>query len=203
MAEKDNTIYCGNESKLPKGKRFGTMKECVEKGQIRRFGLFKIPVKTIEGAKKLDDPQTKEKLLMELIRYRGLYRANKNALEKMKAYQGYDPIKRKDEAIRLNEYETIMLQAEKKIGELSKKIQKIDSMTTKVESKPKKKKAKKESLSDTEDDFLRKQALSITDDLKKLNADVSKVNKLDKTNKLKRYIFDKEMIKKLKKHYKL
>ena len=29
-------IYCGI-NKTPKGQRLGTMKECAEKGQIRRF----------------------------------------------------------------------------------------------------------------------------------------------------------------------
>lgn len=42
--------YCG-VGKIPKGKRLGSMKECVEKGEIRFYGLKKIDERLIEAMK--------------------------------------------------------------------------------------------------------------------------------------------------------
>lgn len=41
--------YCGAADKIPKGKHRGTMRECVETGQIRFFGVKKIDSRTLKG----------------------------------------------------------------------------------------------------------------------------------------------------------
>jgi len=43
-------VYCG-AGKLPSGKRYGDMEECAEKGEIRRYGLFKIDKRLYEHSK--------------------------------------------------------------------------------------------------------------------------------------------------------
>ena len=43
-------IYCGVDA-VPKGYKKGSMKECVEKGQIRLYGLYKIDPKLLEKDK--------------------------------------------------------------------------------------------------------------------------------------------------------
>ena len=40
-------IYCGI-GKVPKGKRLGTMKECVEANQVRLYGIYKVDKKLLE-----------------------------------------------------------------------------------------------------------------------------------------------------------
>ena len=60
-------IYCG-VSKIPKGQKRGSMKECAEKGQIRYYGIKKIDKKTMELAKNKDViPETREKLIKRLM----------------------------------------------------------------------------------------------------------------------------------------
>ena len=44
-----NDIYCGSK-KLPKNKRYGSMKECAEKGQVMYWGLNKIDTKILNSA---------------------------------------------------------------------------------------------------------------------------------------------------------
>lgn len=41
--------YCGKNSKAPKGQRMGSMKECADIGQIRRYGLRQIDSRTLES----------------------------------------------------------------------------------------------------------------------------------------------------------
>lgn len=47
----DLCIYCGMQKKPPKGARFGTMEECIDKRQVRRYGLKKIDPDLIEKKK--------------------------------------------------------------------------------------------------------------------------------------------------------
>lgn len=45
-----SNIFCGIGD-LAKGDRYGTMRECLEKGQVRRFGVHKIDTRTISKIK--------------------------------------------------------------------------------------------------------------------------------------------------------
>lgn len=49
MTKEKNTAYCGANIDIPKGKRPGTMRECAEKNQIRRYGIFKIDPDILKG----------------------------------------------------------------------------------------------------------------------------------------------------------
>jgi hypothetical protein len=64
MSDKvSNKIFCG-ATKLPKGKTYGSMKECAEQSQIRRFGLFKADeniVNTVSKKKIKADAEAKQK----------------------------------------------------------------------------------------------------------------------------------------------
>lgn len=48
------SIYCGI-GKLPKNKKYGTMKQCVKSNQIRRFGLMTLDSRTKKDLKKIKD----------------------------------------------------------------------------------------------------------------------------------------------------
>ena len=41
--------YCGPEKNVPKGyTKFGTMKECAEKKQVKRYGRFQVASKMLD-----------------------------------------------------------------------------------------------------------------------------------------------------------
>jgi hypothetical protein len=50
--------YCGSKT-VPKNKRLGSMKECVEKGQVCLYGLRKVDSRLVKNTKK---PESKTKL---------------------------------------------------------------------------------------------------------------------------------------------
>ena len=45
-----SNIFCGI-GEAAKGDKLGTMKECIEKGQVRRFGIYKVDTKTLTKIK--------------------------------------------------------------------------------------------------------------------------------------------------------
>ena len=98
----DEKIYCGI-SKVPKGYRLGTAKECLNKGQVRYYGLEKIDLVTIKkntvNATKLRNAETKllilkakGKKLKEEIQYA------KTEKEKTKLTKKYDKLEQKFKA---------------------------------------------------------------------------------------------------------
>ena len=93
-------IYCGI-SKVPKGYRLGTATECLNKGQVRYYGLELVQTtkktKSIESQfKKLNDKlimiKLKAKKLKENITY------EKNEKENTKLWKRYDKLKQKYDA---------------------------------------------------------------------------------------------------------
>lgn len=76
--------YCGI-NKLPKGKRYGSMIECAEQGQVRRYGTNKMDPKTLEKARDKDVlPETREKLIPMMMSLRGLVKRHKGKYETTK-----------------------------------------------------------------------------------------------------------------------
>ena len=77
-----STIHCG-ASMVKKGKRLGTMEECVKKNQIRLYGINKIDTKLLEKKKKekLNDTE-RGKLYDKLIRLKAQI---KKLMEKKKS----------------------------------------------------------------------------------------------------------------------
>ncbi len=75
-------IYCGI-GKVPKKQRRGTPEECVEKGQIRYYGLKQIDQRLIDNAKnKAKIPVTRDKLVIEIAKERGNINRYKGRYEK-------------------------------------------------------------------------------------------------------------------------
>jgi predicted nucleic acid-binding Zn-ribbon protein len=118
-----SNVFCGI-GKLPKGKKLGSMKECVEHGQVRYYGLKKIDERLIEsiskkGSKKLKSSTTDlktqiQKLTIDLISIRGKI---KNIEKKI--------LKEKDDKKKK--------QLEKDIKTLSEKSKKLRSDIDKLE----------------------------------------------------------------------
>ena len=72
-------IYCG-VGKIPKGHKLGSMKQCVDKNQIRYWGIKKIDPKLLTLAKKVGQGgESLDKLYIKLVTLRGRIKGiNKN-----------------------------------------------------------------------------------------------------------------------------
>lgn len=119
-------IFCGIGN-VPKGKKLGNMKECVELGQTRYYGLKKIDKRLIdnylEGKKKKSSKNVKlqdqiNKLKLEYVSYcgkkkrlEGKFKAEKNKDEKEKITKDIDSINKK-----LNKLKDDMKKLENKKG---------------------------------------------------------------------------------------
>lgn len=73
---KSKTPYCGTKSKVPKGTKKGTVVECAEKGQVRRFGVKKVSKGELERIqksieKKQEPKLNRKKIIIELTGARG------------------------------------------------------------------------------------------------------------------------------------
>lgn len=82
-------IYCGVDD-VPKNSRLGTAKECVEKKQVRHYGIEKIDKSLLVKTKK-SVPVTRDKLISELSkergnidRYKGRYNNAPKTIDKQK-----------------------------------------------------------------------------------------------------------------------
>ncbi len=72
-------IYCG-AGKKPKNSRFGNMKECAEKNQVRRYGVNKVDSRIIQSmSSKNKNPVTLHKIGIKAMGFAG----------KMNKYQRY------------------------------------------------------------------------------------------------------------------
>ena len=77
-----SNIYCGARD-VPKGKKLGSMKQCVEKGQISYYGVKKVDSKLLEkhmGSKK--KKKDAMKVLMKLAEQKGTLSAKLNKMKK-------------------------------------------------------------------------------------------------------------------------
>ena len=83
------TIYCGCKEKPPKNSVFGSMKECAEKGQIRRYGVKKIDrllIDHMENAKKktINVKKEKELLLDKIVKVTTKLKKLQNNIKSLK-----------------------------------------------------------------------------------------------------------------------
>ena len=75
-------IYCGAKD-VPKGKKRGSMKQCVEKGQISYFGIHKIDSKLLQNqSNSKKEKKDAMKTLMKLAEQKGTLSAKLNKLKK-------------------------------------------------------------------------------------------------------------------------
>ena len=104
--------YCGI-SKVPKGQKRGSMKECAVSGQIRYYGLKKIDTKLVEYAKSSKKGQSKRNTLIE---QKAGIKGKINAITK--AFKVEKDIKKKKQ---LNEqYKKLVVELKKLNAELAK-----------------------------------------------------------------------------------
>jgi hypothetical protein len=119
-------VYCGTE-RLPKGKKMGSMSECVKAGQVRRFGLFAVDPMLLAAKidtgpsakdyrtkmiglkgklaavgnryKRANDPVTKKLAAEE---YQKIYAETKAAMDAYERVQKGDNLGRKKQELTLN-----------------------------------------------------------------------------------------------------
>lgn len=106
-------IYCGI-GKVPKGMKIGSVKQCIDKGQIRMYGLKKVEAKLLEKLL-LDKKKNKGRSRTSLMKKMG---ALKGKIRKIKMIIEYDKNKKKIEnaKIELKKYQ-------KEVNEVIKKIE--------------------------------------------------------------------------------
>jgi hypothetical protein len=85
-------IYCGANEEPPKNSEFGTMRECKEKGQLRRYGRYKADKKILDY--KAEKKQA-QKSYIDNILAAAKIRGKKNQLKKNIPYEK-DPEKKKE-----------------------------------------------------------------------------------------------------------
>jgi len=112
------TSYCGI-GKLPKGQKKGSMKDCVEKGQIRLYGLFKIDPKLLEV-------DTKEKKENKVKTY-----TKKELINKISSING--ELTSKKRTVEFSKDKKEVSDAKKKVKELEAERKKFLEYYKKVE----------------------------------------------------------------------
>lgn len=71
MSKKE--VTCGI-TPLKKNQRYGTMKECADKNQVRRYGLYKADSRVVEAnktAKKTNKENSRQTLMIKIVTVRG------------------------------------------------------------------------------------------------------------------------------------
>ena len=141
--EKD--IYCGI-GPLPKGKRFGTMKECAALSQIRLYGKYKIDQKLIDSVqetKKLAAGTAKidgeiEELMIKNVTIGGKLKKKQGHLKSLSS-NVKDAEKKKILREDIDELKGKQLQIKEKLAKLramkDKKLKKSSKKTSKKSSK--------------------------------------------------------------------
>jgi hypothetical protein len=84
-------VYCGI-GKCPKGARYGSMKECADQKQIRRFGAYKVDSRILNAKSEDANNEVKRKEAMMKI---ALLRGKINKITKDMVYER-DPQKKKE-----------------------------------------------------------------------------------------------------------
>lgn len=114
-----SNIHCG-VTKLPKGKRLGSMKECIDLGQIRHWGRFKFDPKLLEakqaGKTKKKNSKTRFALFEKIVSFDGKIKKLKRELDFMKKPTKEDKKRIKDEVKKLEEQKQKYTDKYKKLG---------------------------------------------------------------------------------------
>ncbi len=99
-------IFCGITQQIPKGYRLGSMKECLEKNQVRYYGLHKIDSKLVKSF--IDNKTPKLELISKMCSLRGKIDrlkkeidSSKNVNDKKKLIEEFQSAR--DEILLLNE----------------------------------------------------------------------------------------------------
>jgi hypothetical protein len=129
----DEKIYCGC-GKIPKGYKKGSMSQCVEMGQVRLYGLYKINPKLLEKTKPKEKMLTEKDLALIIGKLRGAKIKLERELKGEK-----DAQKKKLIETKLTENTAEL----KTTAELYKKVSSGEKISSKKTSKPKPKKETK------------------------------------------------------------
>lgn len=123
-------IYCG-VSDVPAKQRRGTQKECIEKKQIRYYGIEKIDKKLLDEHKKKKNnrtPVTRDEIAVAIAKERGTINRYKGRYEK--APKSIDKTK-------LDDYYNLWKAAEKRYNVLVKQFKKLETKTNTKQTKKK------------------------------------------------------------------
>jgi hypothetical protein len=125
------TIYCGCKEKPPKNSVFGSMKECAEKGQIRRYGVKKIDrllIDHMENAKKktINVKKEKELLLDKIVKVTTKLKKLQNNIKSLKTKS--EVMETKTEMDELEkERKSLLRKYEKEYSPKKEKVKKVSS----------------------------------------------------------------------------
>lgn len=127
MKDEPKKIYCGVKEPAPSGYIYGSLEECKEKDQIRRYGRYKADTRIIERKLKKDPVVTRKNLIIQISGNRGALKRLKEDIqsEKTKKRLGkeYDQqllLELSEEAKRISAEQKKTLEKLKKLEELKK-----------------------------------------------------------------------------------
>jgi len=144
-----DNIYCGVDD-VPNGKRRGSMKECLEKQQVRYWGVKKVDSRLLENKKAGKNiPATREKLILAIGGIDGTIKGLKLKLQAMKnpKESEVNAINKKIEKLEKDrkKYKKLFIKADEERRKLAKSKSKSKTKTnTKVEKSKTKTKTKVE-----------------------------------------------------------
>lgn len=135
--------YCGIEIPPPKGKRIGTMEECVRRNQVRRYGLRKVD-ESLLGLKEVEKVKNANKKLIQNIdadligakaRVRYLNRELAEEQEKVKKIRDEKRIKELKQQIEKAERNVVRIRHRLQIAKQAKKEREQEKQPTKITQK--------------------------------------------------------------------
>ena len=171
--------YCGI-GKVPAGKKRGSAKYCLEKNQVRYYGLEQIDQKLIDKknaeAKKLD--LTKEQLKLHKIKYKAQGIIRRHGIQKVIAnsiHSSYTDKEREAARKKMREYEAMKPIIKAQFDKQKAVIAKIkDEMARKEKREKLKEKEKEKKMKEKEKEKKRKKATKAVPAAKKSTKDSSK-----------------------------
>jgi len=142
-------VYCGID-KLPKNKRFGTMAECKEMNQVKRYGMIRVDKRIIEKPSENSIGETRNNIIIKGVKTKAKIRRLKRELENKEL----DKEKKKQKKVELEKEQKLLKAVINKLKKVEEKKKKEKAVIKKkatekktikktVEKKPKKKQNQK------------------------------------------------------------
>lgn len=108
-------VYCGSRD-LPKGSKYGTVKECHEMGEIRRYGIIKV----VKVSKKNED-----KIINKLFNLKSKHEKLKEEYVNIEIDIKKENKKKKPNENTINKYESMLQKTSLKIKKIEDEFDKI------------------------------------------------------------------------------
>ena len=125
-------VYCGAK-KVPKGKRLGSMQECVESGKIMYWGVKKIDSKTLATIGAAKKSLSMDKLMIKAIGIKGKIKKDKDDIKYAK-----DAKKKKEAEESLKEHQEELKQVMAQYRAVDKVVKDKEKKKSKKTKKSKK-----------------------------------------------------------------